>query len=399
MKLMFLPLSVGTHVTLQIPLAWACRAAGHEVLFVTEQAGVGQCNRAGFPSRTVGGGSDFQKTAIEFFNRLGQQGPAAMQPEYGPAEAWIKTAQATAGDLVAHVRQWQPDLLIADSMTYAAPVASENLGVPMVRTLWGPDWPATGLGLGGFSENQRQQGTWPQTMLDLYATYGAEPERDYAEFTIDQFPPGFSIDGLVNAVPMRHVPFNGPGLAPSWLAEGRTRRRVCVTWGTTTTTYLGGRGFHVPAIVDALRTLDVDVVLLLSARDRAMLGTIPDDVRCEVDVPLEDVVEHCDLMVSQGGASGIMAALTRGSPMVLVPQFADQPTNARLIEEFGAGVVVDGNATFDAALVAAGVQRCLEDPRIGQRAEELAARWEEMPAPAQLVPALEGVAAGGASRR
>jgi len=41
------------------------------------------------------------------------------------------------------------------------------------------------------------------------------------------------------------------------------------------------------------------------------------------------------------GASSTIEAIALETPMLLIPQANDEPLNAKIIEEFGAGVLVD----------------------------------------------------------
>ena len=51
---------------------------------------------------------------------------------------------------------------------------------------------------------------------------------------------------------------------------------------------------------------------------------------------------HAAAMIAHGGSGSTLTALAWGLPMVLLPLFADQPANARRVDESGAGVLLDG---------------------------------------------------------
>ena len=75
--------------------------------------------------------------------------------------------------------------------------------------------------------------------------------------------------------------------------------------------------------------------------DRKLLGPLPEDVYVEPWVPPEHVFAHAAAVLCHGGSGTTYGALAAGLPIVFVPMFADQRTNARLIAVAGAGVVVD----------------------------------------------------------
>ena len=53
-------------------------------------------------------------------------------------------------------------------------------------------------------------------------------------------------------------------------------------------------------------------------------------------------------MVIRHGGSGTTFSLSAGVPLIFLPTFADQPTNAALIEGAGAGIIVgDGSGSVE----------------------------------------------------
>lgn len=59
-------------------------------------------------------------------------------------------------------------------------------------------------------------------------------------------------------------------------------------------------------------------------------------------VPQAAVMPHAAAMVGHGGSGSTLTALNWAVPMALVPLFADQDTNSRLVAAAGAGVALDG---------------------------------------------------------
>lgn len=124
-------------------------------------------------------------------------------------------------------------------------------------------------------------------------------------------------------------------------------------WATTTMPLLyvtlgsiaGSLDTAAPAFrraLEAVEGLGVQVLLTTGhGFDRKLLGPLPEDVYVEPWVPQEHVLHHAAAVLCHGGSGTTYGALAAGLPIVFVPMFADQRTNARLIAVAGAGIVVD----------------------------------------------------------
>ncbi|GAA4705943.1 nucleotide disphospho-sugar-binding domain-containing protein [Phytohabitans rumicis] len=102
MRILFTPSASATRAWSLVPLAWACRADGHEVRFAAEPHVAETVDRCALPAVPVG--------------------PAAV-----------------ARDLLSFAEWWRPDVVVADPWFSPAPTLAGTLGVPMVRHLCGPN--------------------------------------------------------------------------------------------------------------------------------------------------------------------------------------------------------------------------------------------------------------------
>jgi UDP:flavonoid glycosyltransferase YjiC (YdhE family) len=92
------------------------------------------------------------------------------------------------------------------------------------------------------------------------------------------------------------------------------------------------------AIAEAI---DGEVLMAVGRADLAALGPLPERARA---VPWVDdqaaVLRRARLFVSHGGMNSISEALVAGTPLLVLPQTAEQAVNARRVAELGAGRVL-----------------------------------------------------------
>jgi UDP:flavonoid glycosyltransferase YjiC (YdhE family) len=393
MRVLFIPFPLPTHYLHQVPLAWALRAAGHEVRIAAAHENVRETIiKSGMIAVEVGGaynlmGALAQSVQIEQDRPLEpgefQRKHRTLLDEYG------KVAELMATDMVTFSRWWKPDLVITDPLVTIAPLVSESIGVPLVRHLFGPDV-IRHMGLPGSGKPVEGdvREAWPSRLVEIYDRFKVEVRADYAVGTVDNCPPSVQLPGVPNRLPVRYVPYNGAGVAPSWLRRQPERPRVCVTWGTVTSRLKGAEGFQIPAILDALASLDVEVVAALSAADRELLGQPPAGVRVVEQLPLHLLLPTCDALVQQGGTGAMLTAASFGVPQVIVAQIRDEIFNADLLAASGAGLGLRA-ATIDADQVKVGVSALLGDTGLRAAATRLREEMAAMPTPADLVRTLE----------
>jgi UDP:flavonoid glycosyltransferase YjiC (YdhE family) len=124
--------------------------------------------------------------------------------------------------------------------------------------------------------------------------------------------------------------------------------------------------------------------------DPAALGELPPGVHVEGWVPQAAVMPHAAAMVGHGGSGSTLTALAWGLPMVLLPLFADQPQNARRVDEAGAGVLLDGGPPALAGLGAA-LRAVLDEAGYAAAAGRIRDEMEALPPVDEAVVALAKV--------
>jgi UDP:flavonoid glycosyltransferase YjiC (YdhE family) len=98
---------------------------------------------------------------------------------------------------------------------------------------------------------------------------------------------------------------------------------------------------------------------------------------------MRDLLHVTDLVVSAAGAGTVLATLSAGLPMVLLPLGLDKPVNAERAASVGAAEVVD-----DPAEIAGAIQKVLEGDTYRAAAQTMATEISAMPSPRQVLETL-----------
>jgi len=370
-----------------VPLVWAARAAGHEVLLATasEMAEVGA--RAGlpvvdvFPDRDVWG---------ELLSNFGKPDSADVPPEYRRAIAarqpfGLFTLTMTEGTIAA-ARDWAPDLVVYTSDHDAGQLTAVALGAPALEVGNRVSWSMRDV---SFRE-RHSRFLDDESVSALRSRLGIPEGRPDVIARIDPRPP--SMGGLTadepdpgDGVPwwsMRYVPYNGGAVLPEWTRQRPDRPRVGVTLGTVVPVIAGTTSLTV--VIEALSTLDVEVVLAAGTADLSALGELPDNVRSVGYLPLSGFLPTCSLLVHHGGSGTTAAPLHYGVPQLVLPSFADNPMSAQRVADRGVGLSHDP-ATIDVATARDLLDTLLTDAKFSVAAREVAAEMATQPSPAAII--------------
>ncbi|MFG2760512.1 activator-dependent family glycosyltransferase [Streptomyces wuyuanensis] len=427
MRVLFTTLAASTHLHAQVPLAWALRAAGHEVRVASQPDLADDIVRAGLTAVPVGQALDAGRwadvsplTEAELSvegNIWDAQGGIAwelfdlceLRPEkltYGYMHcvltAWTThsfrqtSSPRTVDDLVAFARQWRPDLVIWDPTTFAGAVAARATGAAHARLMFGFDV----IGrmrrsyLAALRERppEHHEDPFEEWLTPLLGRYGREfsEEAVMGQWTIDPVPSSLRLDVDHPYLPVRYVPYNGHATVPAWLRAPARRRRVCLTLGRSFRELLGGDRASVAQLLDAVAELDVEVVATLNAAQLAELPGLPGNVRAVDFVPLDALLPSCSAIIHHSGSGTTQTALAHGVPQVVVPApMLDNLLKARRVEDAGAGLHVPAGRTPTAEGLRDMLVRVLEEPSFTTRAQDLRREMLGTPSPREIVPALE----------
>jgi UDP:flavonoid glycosyltransferase YjiC (YdhE family) len=386
-----------SHLTPMIPLTWALRAAGHEVVFAGQADAVRTAAEAGLNTCLVGppasGAAQWKQPAAPQRSPFTVRGSGTSEPWRNDPPPWDLMGQRWAArlhtlkdDYLRFAERWSPDLIIADPLEWAGPVAAAALGVPVVVHRWGIDNFSSAL-----VEPARR------TLREVSAEWGAPDGLAEPALTLDPCPPSVQSPNVPVAAPIRFVPYNGTGEIPDWALEPAAGKRICMLFGAWGSTLLA-EGGQLRGIVDgvgrAIAALDdIEVVLLLPRENHDAVGPLPDRIRVVGAAPVNAVLRHCDLVVHHGGNGTALTALACGVPQLALAQ--DGPLlvpNAELIEASGAGrALVDEADRGDAQVVRRMLVEMLAEPKHRTIAGEIRREMAGMPALADAVTRLESL--------
>ncbi|MGH3939492.1 MAG: activator-dependent family glycosyltransferase [Pseudonocardiaceae bacterium] len=409
--------ALDAHLNGSVPLAWALRTAGHEVRMASHPAATDSITRAGLTAIPVG--SDHHLDAVvrqagpgmytthqrpDFLNNR----PERLDLEFLRASDTIITSMFCAqlnndsmvDELVQFARGWHPDLVIWEPFTFAGAVAARASGAAHARLLSFPD-----TFLSVRQEFLRKMGgTWPELYDDTLSEwltwtlerFGCDFDEEIVtgQWTIDQLPPSVGLALGQRMIPMRYVPYNGPGPAvvPDWLYGKPERPRVCLTLGETIRQTEFPNAVAVDDVFEAIGDLDVELVATLNAEERAMVSRVPDNVRMVEHVPLHALMPSCSAIVHHGGAGTWATAAVYGVPQIAMGWMWDAVYRARRLEELGAGLHIPSFELTPEDLRGK-LAQLLEEPSFTQNAQLLHEQMRQSPTPNEVVAVLEDAVA------
>ncbi|NBH03858.1 glycosyltransferase [Amycolatopsis sp. SID8362] len=386
MRLLFTSLGSFGHTFPLVPLAIAARDAGHDVVFATSEDFLPQLTKAGL--ETAAAGLAIKDAFGQAFAESGPPGPrrppGEIPPEVlGPIVAKVFgefMPKRFAADLLPLFEHVRPDLVVSEVGNSGGALAALKAGIPVVAH-----------GFGRVSSEDPMVTRIRDAIREHAATLGIEVGEDLA-FTgpfVDICPESVQEPGFLaraHRVPLRPVGWSEPGELPAGVLDKR-RPLVYLTLGTA----MGHAGV-LGAAITGLSGLDVDVLVATGPTvDPAVLGEVPENVRLEAWVPQSELLPHVDLVVHHGGSGTTLGAFGAGLPQLLLPQGADQFSNADAVVAAGVGSRLLG-PEVTAEAVASQARHLLTDTSVRDATRALAAEVAAMPSPADVAAQLPTLA-------
>lgn len=412
MKVLLTTIAARTHLYSMVPLAWALKSAGHEVRFAVQPSVVDHVTGAGLAAAAVGYDvhmefpsqretetrpftnvdfSEFNTDEVETTDLLAML--TVMVPTY-----FSGANEGLVSGLVDFAREWRPELVIWEPLTWAGAIAARGCGARHARLLWGPD--VIGDAMLRFDKRMTELPVahredplreWFGWTAD---TVGVDVEKMdiYGEWTIEVEASMFRLETELETMEAGYVPYNGPALFPEWLArnpgdsEG-DRPMVCLTLGISAREGKSSDAVNLSALVFGLRDFDADFVVTMESEQAQAIGAPPANVRIVDYVALDLLLPFCAAIVHHGGAGTWATALHHGVPQIILGHTWDAPLKADWLDAAGAGISMSPSDPTDKILAA--LRRLLDTPSYRERALDLSRQARSVSTPAQAVRELE----------
>ncbi|MER5649375.1 activator-dependent family glycosyltransferase [Streptosporangium sp. NPDC002524] len=413
MRVLFATHAEKSHFLGMVPLAWALRNAGHEVRVASQPELTDVVTGAGLTAVPVGRDHRLRRFS-KLLERVAPGAPAFDMAEdrpevltwehltwgYGGVVPWwwrVVNDPMTA-ELTAFCREWEPDLVIWEPLTYAGGVAAKACGAAHARFMWGLDLFARMRGHYLRVKEQRPPGDRQDVLAEWLGEWAAKAGTTFSEdlttghFTIDYTPTSLRLDLPHTYLPLRYIPYNGTAVIPPWLHTPPDKPRVCLTLGTSATERLDGYSVDVQDILTHLADLDIEVVATLPEKQQAELHHIPDNTRLVSFVPLHALTPTCSAMIHHGGGGSFSTSLVNAVPQLILADMFDAPLKGELLTRQGAGLTLHSSKATGPH-VREHLLRLLREPSFTHAAHQLRQETLATPGPNQLVPHLEKLTA------
>ncbi|MFC4855886.1 glycosyltransferase [Actinophytocola glycyrrhizae] len=362
------------HIYPLMPVAVACRDAGHDVIFAIGEELLPLVRSAGFTGHRVAASLEWGWTeAIRRRPELSSAGELAI----APVAAEI-LAERVMRDLLPVLARERPDVVLHEPYCPGAALAARLAGVPVVSHIQGRSLPA------------RMHDAISGHLDRLWREHGGTADLpDWrAQTFLDFWPPSLQPDPpvveLVDRHPVRPVAWSGrTDRMPGWVPGDRDKPLVYLVFSTV----FDLDDAVLDAVLRGVAALDADVLAVVGSRHDRVAPRLPGNVRVERFVAQAQVLPHADLVVCHGGSGVFLGALSAGLPQLVIPSGADQFSNADDLVRVGAGMrMMPGEVTSSGVTEA--VAALTGSPAYRQAARAIAREIAAMPAPADLVPVL-----------
>lgn len=358
MRILFSSTPAFGHLLPMLPLAAAARRDGHETALLSHPSMAGAA-----PMPLLPAGPSLPEALEDVARRSGVD---AMQDAAGPVEFFIESRVGLgARAALAAATDFRPDLVVADQVDHLGPLAAAALDVP---------WVAHGAAL---PTDARLAAALDRAAAARFAQYGVVPTAPLAY--LDPWPESLLREGYAlpaERIAIRPEPHSDDTDAWTRPRFAEDRPVVLVTLGTVVEDSVA-----LAAILDSLAELGVNVVVAPHrASDAEGWQGDSDRVHFAGFVPMRQLLDGVDVVVSSGGAGSVLSVLSQGLPMVLLPMGLDKPVNAARAAEAGAAVVVDSPEQ-----IAPAVTRLLTDRATADGAAAVAKEIAAMDPPEEVL--------------
>jgi len=376
-----------------LPLAHALQQAGHSLAFASAAAFGPTIEAHGF--RCFAAGLDWLQSQLEHYF------PETSTMSLEELSAWFISdlfadlaAQYMVPDLLAICHEWQPDLIVRNDFEFGSCVAAEILGIPQAT-----------ISISYFLSANALESLIGEELAYLRSTYGLAPyptmDMLYPSLYLAFAPPSFQpkeIPTMESLRPLRFTRFSDGDL-PAWVSQLPDRPTVYASMSSvfdTPTIF--------PMILEALRDEPINLILTVGTKqDPAQFGPQPANVYIEQYIPQALLFPYCDLFITHCPFATIMAAISHGMPLLMIPVAGEEPAGAMRAAELGLGKVLrlpnqpkeffdQWVPEFSVESIRASVRELLQTTRYRNNAQRFQAEIQALPGPERVIELLTNLA-------
>jgi UDP:flavonoid glycosyltransferase YjiC (YdhE family) len=337
------------HLRPLLPFASAAARAGHEVVFAAPRSLAAKVASNGYRVMPFDDAS-----AVPMASSAADDRPLFARIIGDPAP------RAALPSLLATFGEYRPDLVLRDDAELGSMVAAEAYGIPDIAV---------------FSSVHRAQLRLLGAALPLLG-----PARVLAGLP-EQGRTSLAGMRVVSLFPESFDPADGPPPLHRFRTGGEVpkiawdRPLIYISFGTIASASAMGAAL-LRETVEALAGLPVDLVVSIGrGGDPAQWRFANVDARPWVDE--DEVLPQAAAVVCHGGGGTTLAALRAGVPLVVLPQFGDQPAVAEAVQASGAGLGLSRRPGPAATREA--VDRVLGEPAFRTRVRAIAVDIASLP--------------------
>lgn len=316
------------------------------------------------------------------------------------------------------IKELQPDALLADLLMHAP--ALDVCGIPWIRFMSVSPlvfYKKSPPMLSGYSCNSDPQ-LWRQfreRMSKMMAPLRNKMNEDMRQFNVILNDPDFlaNVSDYLNIYmhpeeldysdmddpPCRSIRIDSPLRKPASSSTDETLEKILRSPEKKIFFSLGSMG---GSLIEVMQRV-IDCVSKTDYRSIAALGPMHDKIKLPVDnqeipkvwgkrfVDQLRIIESADLVITHGGNNSLNEAFHFGKPMIVLPLFADQPSNAQRLEDKGLGIRLEPFKFTEEELLQS-IDKLMGDSQLKERLDGISRRIKSSDSIDKAIDAMEFVA-------
>jgi MGT family glycosyltransferase len=363
-RFLIVTLPLAGHAYRAAAVADALSARGHEVAW---------CGSNAYFRPLLGPDAILFPTGTRLFREQAGHGIAALKSLW--QQYVIPMARFTLPAVDRAIREFKPDVVLADQHALAGALAAHRHGLPWATLI------TQAMELTHPLAVLPRVDAWIRAQLasfcrdvasDLATEAGGNGDGRLRLLFSPYLVIAFTTSAVTGEQPFPgHFALVGPAMLDrqgtfAWDLLDPRRRKVLISVGTLAT---GLAADFYQRAVAAVAPLG-DAVQAIIVGPPELLPDLPENVLVVPSVPMLALLPRVDAVISHGGMNTVSEALAHGLPLVIAPIRHDQPVVASQVAQAGAGIRVPFSRVSPAQLREALVM-ILDDPSYRHAAEQI----------------------------